>query len=380
MKKLAPGALAGLAAAALLAAPAFAAPGQVGVRIEGDAQTLVPRTVVTTTAEPVGKPGQPTCSGTSALGALDKATGGDWQSTYDADFQTYNSTATIKGETHDNATSSYWAIWLNDTYASLGLCGLEVQAGDELLFVPECWAASCSPTSPLRLTGVPATAAPGATVTVKVDALTPPLWPETETKSAPAAGATVTYGGATATTGADGTAQFALSGAGPVSVQATKAGHMRSATASTCVTTGNDGKCGSAVTPGGGPGGGGGPVPDDETAPVATLSGLKDGAKFSRRRAPRELRGTVSADPSGIKSVRLSIMRKRKGRCWAFDGGAERFKRHRCGGSKSFRIGDRAEWSYLLPKRLPRGRYTIRVAAIDRAGNDSATVTKVRVR
>jgi hypothetical protein len=378
MKKFVPGALAGLLAAALLAAPALAAPGNVGVRIEGDAQTLVPRTVVTTTADPVGKPNQPTCSGTSALGALDKATGGDWQSTYDPSFQTYNSTATIKGETHDNATSSYWAIWINDTYASLGLCGLEVQQGDELLFVPECWAASCTPTSPLRLSSVPATAAPGATVTVKVDALTPPLWPDTETKSAPAAGATVSYGGATATTGADGTAQLTLSGAGPVNVQATKAGHVRSVTTTTCVTTGNDGQCGSSAAPGGGA-----PAPAaaaDKTAPVARLSGIKNGATFSRTRAPRELKGTVSADPSGIKSVRLSILRKHKGRCWAFDGERERFKRHRCGGSRSFRIGDRAEWSYLLPKRLARGRYTIRVAAIDKAGNASATTTKLRVR
>jgi Bacterial Ig-like domain len=101
---------------------------------------------------------------------------------------------------------------------------------------------------------------------------------------------------------------------------------------------------------------------------------------FARKRAPRTLRGTVSADPSGIKSVRLSIMRAVGKRCWAFDGDSEQFERHRCGGSKSFRIGDRAEWSYLMPRRLPRGRYTIRVAAIDRAGNDSVTQTEIRVR
>jgi hypothetical protein len=113
---------------------------------------------------------------------------------------------------------------------------------------------------------------------------------------------------------------------------------------------------------------------------VAAFTGLKRGKVFSRKRAPRRLRGTVSADPSGIQSVRLSIVRKRKDRCWAFDGATERFKRHRCGGSRSFRIGDRAAWSYLLPKRLPRGRYTIRVAAIDKAGNASATKTRIRVK
>jgi hypothetical protein len=45
-----------------------------------------------------------------------------------------------------------------------------------------------------------------------------------------------------------------------------------------------------------------------------------------------------------------------------------------------FRIGDRPDWSYLLPRRLGRGRYTLRVAAIDRAGNRAETHVVVRVR
>ena len=43
MKRLVPGALAGLAAAALLAAPALAGP-TVTVRVEGDGATLLERT------------------------------------------------------------------------------------------------------------------------------------------------------------------------------------------------------------------------------------------------------------------------------------------------------------------------------------------------
>ena len=81
-----------------------------------------------------------------------------------------------------------------------------------------------------------------------------------------------------------------------------------------------------------------------------------------------------------LRSVRLAVTRRRGERCWAFDGGRERFERHRCGGHRSFRIGDRAEWSYLLPKRLPKGRYTIRAIAIDNAGNDSVTRVVIRVR
>src|SRR5215217_7755707 len=145
MMKIAIGALAALAVAAV---PASAA--HVGVRVEGEAQTLLPRTAVETTTAPVGKPGEPTCDGSSALGALDRATGGDWDGPYDAGFQTY-SLETVERETHDAGTSSYWAFWINYTYASLGVCGQHVQEGDDLLFVPECYAAGCVPASPLRV-------------------------------------------------------------------------------------------------------------------------------------------------------------------------------------------------------------------------------------
>ncbi len=120
------------------------------------------------------------------------------------------------------------------------------------------------------------------------------------------------------------------------------------------------------------------PATKDTTAPTATIAGLKK--RYAHGRGPRELRGTVSADPSGIKSVRLAITRRKGDRCWTFAGGRERFVRHRCGGWKSFKIGDRADWSYLLPKRLGTGRYTIRVVAIDKAGNDGATRERIRVR
>ena len=373
MKKIPLGALAALLATMLLAAPAQAAPGNVAVRIEGDSETLLPRTVVTTADTPVGKPAQPTCAGTSALGALDRATNGNWSGPYEAGLGSYN-LKTLMGETHDDATSTYWAFWINYTYASMGVCGQQVQEGDDLLFVPECYATGCSPASPLRLSGLPAAVAPGAPVTVKVVQYSPPVYPDTETKSTPAVGATVSSGGATATTGSDGTAQLTFSGSGPRSVQATKPGNVRSATESTCVTTGSDGACGSKLPENA--------VPrlQDHTAPVASFSRLKNGKVFKHGRGPRKLAGSVTADPSGLLSVRLSILRRTATGCWAFDGAKERFKPHRCGGRQSFRIGDRSEWSYLLPKRLPKGRYTIRAIAIDNAGNDSVTRVVIRVR
>ena len=376
MKKIVSGALAGLVVALVLAGPAVAAPGNVGVRIEGTTQTLLPRTVVTTTDAPVGRPGQPTCSGTSALGALDRATAGDWLGPYDAGFQTY-SLATLKGETHDAATSSYWAFWINYSYASMGVCGQQVQQGDDLLFVPECYAPGCTSASPLRVSGLPSTVAPGAPVTVKVVQYSPPVYPATETTSSPADGATVSFGDGTATTGADGSAQLTFTGSGAKAVQATKPGHVRSATESTCVTTGSDGACGTQLPANTVPAA---RRPDDKTAPVASFARLRNGMVFKRRHAPRKISGSVTPDPSGLLSVRLSILRKVGHRCWAFDGAIERYRPHRCGGRKSFRIGDRMEWSYLLPRRLPKGRYTIRAVAIDKRGNDSVTRVVIRVR
>jgi hypothetical protein len=44
----------------------------------------------------------------------------------------------------------------------------------------------------------------------------------------------------------------------------------------------------------------------------------------------------------------------------------------RCGHGSFLRIGDRADWSYLLPKRLGRGRYVLEAKAIDGAFNRGA--------
>jgi hypothetical protein len=366
MRRLVPGGVAGLAAALVIATPAFAA--NVTVRVEGTAQTLVPRTAVATSTAPVVRDGHE-CAGTSALGAVNTATDGDWSGRWFDGLGWF--VDTIKRETHGSVEAGFWGLWINHTFSDLGLCAAELQEGDELLFSP-----SNGPI--LELANLPATVAPGQTVGAKVmrHALADPNAFPTTTVHEPASGATVTYGGATATTGGDGIAQLTFAGTGPVTVQATAPDSLRSAALTTCVTNGADGACGTSIPAGAVP-----PATTaDTTAPVATISGLRKGKVFSRKRAPRTLRGRVSADPSGIKSVRLSILRRVGDRCWAFDGASEQFERHRCRGSKSFRIGDRAEWSYLLPRRLPRGRYTIRVAAIDRAGNDSVTQTEIRVR
>jgi hypothetical protein len=382
MKKIV---VAALVASALVAAPAGAAgPANVTVRVEGASQTLLPRSSVTTTEAPVVKDGTNACTGTSALAALDRAVGGDWAGYWGGPGFGY-AVETIRGETHNDPfpadPAQYWSFWVNYRYQDQGLCGTELQEGDDVLMFVDCFSQknACTSQIPLRISGVPATVASGQPVSVRLEEFTTAYDDATKTTTTtpePAEDATIKAGGQTVTTGSDGTAQLAFSSPGPVSIEASKAGRVRTA-ALTCVTTGNDGNCGTQLPPTAVLGT---EKPDDKTAPVASFSRLKNGKVYKRKRAPRKLSGTVTPDPSGLQSVRLSILRRTATGCWAFDGERERFKPHRCGGHRSFRIGDRADWSYLLPKRLGKGRYTIRAVAIDKAGNDSATRVVIRVR
>jgi hypothetical protein len=113
-------------------------------------------------------------------------------------------------------------------------------------------------------------------------------------------------------------------------------------------------------------------APPDTTAPVASIRGIRSGQRFTRRRAPRELRGTVSADPSGLWAVKLRLTRRHRGTCWYFSGSREQFLKRTCGKAYAFKVGDETVWSYLLPARLPRGRYVLSTYAIDNAFNRGA--------
>ena len=95
----------------------------------------------------------------------------------------------------------------------------------------------------------------------------------------------------------------------------------------------------------------------DRTAPTATILGIRGGQRFARRRAPRELRGRASADPSGLWAVKLRLTRRLGGTCWYFSGSKERFLKRTCGKQHAFKVAEATDWSYLLPSSLPRGRY-----------------------
>ena len=153
MKKISPGALAALLAAALLAAPAHAA--NVTVRVEGAAQTLLPRTPTTTTTTPVGQGRAATAPAPARWARSTRATAGDWAGTYFDEFSSWF-VETIKGETHASGDAGYWALWINNVHSDLGLCGAETQEGDDVLRRARQRRRRCSSSS-----GLPATVAPG---------------------------------------------------------------------------------------------------------------------------------------------------------------------------------------------------------------------------
>ena len=360
----------------LPAAAALAAPADVTLRVEGSTQTLVPKTALRTDTRTVNKDGVPgdDCTGTSAAGALEIGTAGDWGGTFFGPGLGY-AVETVKGESHVFPDPSFFSLWINDRSSAVGLCQAELQQGDDVLvFVDRCDPAPapvfCSnpPVQPLGLTG-PASAAPGVPFSVTVVAF------GFDGTPAPEAGATVTGGVAPATTNADGVAAVTLP-AGAATLVATSPNRARSAGLSVCATAGADGNCGTTVPP---PpcdtNGADGRCGTRDATPAATrIVGIADGRRFARGKGPRTLQIAVDSDPSGLRTAKLRLTRNDRGRCTYYSGTSETFRTPRqakCGADNGFwfAVGDREQTSYLLPRPLPRGHYVLDVNAIDKAFN-----------
>lgn len=168
-----------LLCAALLASPAYAAPvnhrvaviashrhagkrsarhkakhatrWEVTVRVLGSAPgyRLLRLSRVSLTATPVSRYGG-SCTGDSAAGALQLATGGQWSGAWNTKFGDYEVTG-IEG-IHlafepGAAANWYWSVWLGGKEASAGVCEVIPKPGDTLLFVPACYGKSC-PSAP----------------------------------------------------------------------------------------------------------------------------------------------------------------------------------------------------------------------------------------
>jgi hypothetical protein len=349
-----------------------AVPATVTVRVEGANQTLLPTTTVTTNGAAVEKDGNPehTCSGASAAGALEQATSGSWSGEW---FNGIGySVETLLGETHafepGAPANFFWTYWLDGKASSVGVCEGELNSGDSILFFPECFSeVGACPAAPNPLgISAPAVAERGAPIAVSVTS-----YANATGAPSPAAGVTVSGGGAAATTDASGQATLSLSQTGNVVLQASGPGTVRDET-TVCVHNGNDGNCGTqaqssstttttsasiVAPPYKGP-----------FAIVAKASDVLDGNVYRPSNAPRVLSGTVAAHVR-VASVSLRLRRSYHGRCWAYNGVSERFVRVRCGRGAFFAVSKAPSFSYLLPGALARGRYVLDIEATDTAGN-----------
>jgi hypothetical protein len=385
-----------------------AAPANVDVRVEDAAKTLLERTAIRADARTVNKDGVVghDCVGTSAAGAPEIATAGDWGA-----FG--YSVTRILGETHEFSTPV--SLWINNEAAGEGVCGVtsELDEGASVLFclarcVFDALLRDCSNEAVLPLgMSAPRRVSPDAPFDVGVEQYS------TTGVATPAAGATVVQGDvALATTNAAGIATITLGSGGPRTLTATKLGRARSAaepvraatgadglcgsaTAATppaaappeaCATSGHDGRCGTrdltaptanvrAIAEGRRYGRGLGARELRVAAPTANSRALAEGRRYGRGLGARELRVAVDPDASGLLAVKLRLTRADQGRrCSYFSGRSERFVvtgRGRCRASDGrwFVVGARQQTSHLLPSRLPRGRYVLDANAIDKAYN-----------
>jgi hypothetical protein len=374
----------------LLASPAAAetppapeASAEVTVRVLGVAPTfptLLGLTAVTTTTNPIVKDGG-SCSGTSAAGALELATKGNWEGHWNSGFGDYE-LISIDGQTYPfepgSSKNYFWDFWLNGEESTKGICGSQVHQGDQLLFFPGCFGSECPPAPNVLGVQAPTVAEVGASVPVTVVS-----HPSAGGAPVPVAGASVTSEGTSGTTDSGGRVTLAFAHPGSFIVHVTAAAGAPPsvpAEASVCVHAGNDGTCGTtAPSASGAPAAAGSGTLGAKTsvgpkAIVAQLTGLIDGHRYRRGDAPRVLAGSVTA-PSAVASISLRLRRTYRDRCWAYDGKRERFLRVRCRRGSFFRVAPTgASFSYLLPSRLQPGRYVLDIEATDAAGNHTTLV------
>lgn len=214
-------ALGGVVAALAVAAPALGAGSGSGsgvtVRVEGVKHTLLPATVAHTESGSITKGGTPkgSCPGNSAAGYFDSATRHSWNGSFSSGLGI--EVTSVLGETHKfSAKGFYWGIWLNNRFASAGLCDLKPKPGDQLLLAP---APGTGTTFPVVL-NAPATAKAGKPFTVKAS-----YFKAAKGKATTLQGVKVTDAGAT--TNKHGTATVTITKPGKVTLTATLKGFIR---------------------------------------------------------------------------------------------------------------------------------------------------------
>jgi len=228
-----------LSSAGATGGPPLAHGAGVTVRVEGPQSTLVSTTTVHLQAGSFSKDGvaADTCAGSSAAGALERATHGRWQGTWSKSLEGYFVSA-IDGVSFPSTSGRYWAFWIDNAPASQGICGIEPKAGQSLLFFADCFGKQCPPSDGVLGLAAPAVAHAGKPFTVTVTDHA-----DSNGKARPASGATVSGGGASATTGAGGSATLTVARGGLVTLRA-RAPHAIRSEARVCVLSSAVTSCG----------------------------------------------------------------------------------------------------------------------------------------
>jgi hypothetical protein len=210
--------LGGVAAVLLaLSAPALGAKSVVTVRVEGVKHTLLPATAAHAESGSITKGGTPagTCPGSSGAGYFDSATHHNWNGSYSSGLGV--EITSVLGETHKfSAKGFYWGIWVNNRFATTGLCDLKLKPGDQLLLAP----APGSGTTSAIVLSAPAHAKVGTPFTVKTS-----YFKSSKGAAKPLARVKVTDAGAL--TDKHGSATVTATQAGKLTLVATLKGDIR---------------------------------------------------------------------------------------------------------------------------------------------------------
>jgi hypothetical protein len=265
---------------------------------------------------------------------------------------------------------AFWAFWLNNGFAHHGACAEELTQGAKVVFVAQCFATGAECPNANAPEHFLTSTAPSASVVEVGGSVSVSLGSVATSTGEPEAlpsGVTVSAGSSSANPNAQGVAVLTLPSAGTYAIQAHAPGSVPSDPYTVCVHNGNDGTCGTSLAPAAAVVV---PPPPPPAVEVARVTGITNGQIYSRRHAPRLLAGVVQLSGGAtLRDVRIRIQRRLPGRCFDFSGSRAEFVRSRhCAPPAFFSVGAAQSFTYLLPAKLPRGRYTYDIEAIDATG------------
>jgi hypothetical protein len=250
-----------------------------------------------------------------------------------------------------DSNGNFWDSLVNRGIAQYGGCQIRVFDGDSVLLE---WQDGSK--ANLQLTA-PATVQVGQPADVTVQ-----QYSDMNGTLSPANGASI--GGQT--TDSNGHATLTFASTGTQHLKATMTGAVRSNAADVCVYASSPSEC---APPSGGVGG----VVIDKLPPSVALKGIANHKHYKRGKGPRKLAGTAS-DAGGLFQVYFRLRRFTHSGCQWYSSARSVFTNPRGHCTARFQhLGAKTSWSYLLPKQLPQGSYTLETKALDKAFNAART-------